>query len=252
MLSDVPTELPVATKAHVDNLVRELSLAASNDDVPEYLTQRSYSNRSPTISRTPRKPPKYCTAPSSTPPNATRRYRCSERCCRVRLRHIPGFDIATYYRPADEQETGGDFYDVISLPEGRFVRQRDDALGRGVAAAAAMSQIRTMIRSYNIEDPSPTAVFRKVDTYFIELDVAQLVTVMYTSSTEIPVSSRSETPGRPPRPPSARGQHSSSSPTDSSNAEAKTSMKACSVRSCRSRRRPARRDHAASSARQNR
>ena len=92
---------------------------------------------------------------------------------------IPGFDIATYYSPADGQEAGGDFYDVISLSDERFVAVVGDVMGRGLAAAAAMSQIRTMIRSYTIENPRPTDVFRKVDTYFTEFDVAQLVTVMY-------------------------------------------------------------------------
>jgi anti-sigma regulatory factor (Ser/Thr protein kinase) len=92
---------------------------------------------------------------------------------------IPGFDIATYYSPAGGQEAGGDFYDVICLSDERCVAVVGDVMGRGVEAAAAMAQMRTMIRAYAIDDPSPVAVFRKVDAYFDEFDVAQLVTVLY-------------------------------------------------------------------------
>ncbi len=92
---------------------------------------------------------------------------------------IAGFDIATYYSPAGEQEAGGDFFDIISVSDQRCIAIVGDVMGRGVAAAAAMAEIRTIIRSYAVVDANPAAVFRKVDTYFHEFDVAQLVTVMY-------------------------------------------------------------------------
>ena len=92
---------------------------------------------------------------------------------------VPGLDIAAYYSPAGEHEAGGDFDDVIPLSGGRCVAVVGDVMGRGVEAAAAMAQVRTMIRAYAIDDPRPTAVFRKVDNYFSEFDVAQLVTVLY-------------------------------------------------------------------------
>lgn len=92
---------------------------------------------------------------------------------------IPGFDIATYYSPAGEEEAGGDFYDVLCLSDGRCVAVVGDVMGRGVDAAAAMAQVRTMIRSYAVDNPSPDVVFGKVDTFFCEFDLAQLVTVLY-------------------------------------------------------------------------
>jgi serine phosphatase RsbU (regulator of sigma subunit) len=92
---------------------------------------------------------------------------------------VEGFDIAAYYSPAGEQEAGGDFYDVIPLSDRCFAAVVGDVMGRGVAAAAAMAEIRTIIRSYAIEDPSPAAVFEKVDSYFDRFDIAQLVTVLY-------------------------------------------------------------------------
>lgn len=93
--------------------------------------------------------------------------------------HIPGFDLATHYSPAGGQEAGGDFYDVIQLPDGRCIAVVGDVMGRGLEAAAAMGQVRTMLRSYAIDNAEPAAVFAKVDRYFVAFDVEQLVTVLY-------------------------------------------------------------------------
>jgi anti-sigma regulatory factor (Ser/Thr protein kinase) len=92
---------------------------------------------------------------------------------------VAGLDIAAHYSPAGEQEAGGDFYDVIALPDGRCVAVVGDVVGRGVEAAAAMAQIRTMIRAYAIDDARPATVFGKIDTFFATFDVPQLVTVLY-------------------------------------------------------------------------
>jgi serine phosphatase RsbU (regulator of sigma subunit) len=92
---------------------------------------------------------------------------------------VQGFDVATHYSPAGGQEAGGDFYDVIPLPDGRCLTVVGDVMGRGLEAAAAMGQVRTMIRSYAVDDPDPVAVLGKVDTYFAAFDLEQLVTVLY-------------------------------------------------------------------------
>ncbi len=92
---------------------------------------------------------------------------------------IAGWDIATYYSPAGEQEAGGDFYDVLRLPGRRFAAIVGDVMGRGVRAAAAMAQIRSTIRAYAIDDPDPISVFRRVDAFFHALDLEQLVTALY-------------------------------------------------------------------------
>jgi serine phosphatase RsbU (regulator of sigma subunit) len=92
---------------------------------------------------------------------------------------IPGWDVATYYSPAGEEEAGGDFYDVLSLRDGHFIAVVGDVMGRGIHAAAAMAQVRTMIRAYAIADPDPVMVFNKVDRYFATIELSQLVTVLY-------------------------------------------------------------------------
>jgi len=92
---------------------------------------------------------------------------------------IPGWEIATYYSPAGDQEAGGDFYDVLPVGDQRLVTVVGDVMGRGVEAAAAMAQIRTTIRAYAIADPEPLSVFRAVDAFFERLALEQLVTVLY-------------------------------------------------------------------------
>lgn len=92
---------------------------------------------------------------------------------------IDGWSFATYYSPAGDQEAGGDFYDVVHLNQGPVAAIVGDVMGRGIAAAAAMAQIRSTIRAYAIDDPAPLSVFRRVDTFFESLDLGQLVTVLY-------------------------------------------------------------------------
>ena len=57
---------------------------------------------------------------------------------------LPGYDIAGWSRPADE--TGGDIYDIIGLPEGRVVLLLGDATGHGIGPALSVTQVRAMLR----------------------------------------------------------------------------------------------------------
>jgi serine phosphatase RsbU (regulator of sigma subunit)/anti-sigma regulatory factor (Ser/Thr protein kinase) len=92
---------------------------------------------------------------------------------------IPGWQVATYYSPAGDQEAGGDFYDVLPIDGDRIVAVVGDVMGRGLEAAAAMAQIRSTIRAYAIANPDPLAVFAAVDNFFEQLALEQLVTVLY-------------------------------------------------------------------------
>src|SRR5918992_5692843 len=61
------------------------------------------------------------------------------------LPHLPGWQIAAYYRPA--REVGGDFYDVIPLPDGRVGFVVGDVTDKGVPAALVMSATRSVLRA---------------------------------------------------------------------------------------------------------
>jgi serine phosphatase RsbU (regulator of sigma subunit)/anti-sigma regulatory factor (Ser/Thr protein kinase) len=92
---------------------------------------------------------------------------------------LDGWEFAAYYSPAGGQEAGGDFYDVLPLPDGRLAAIVGDVMGRGVAAAAAMAQVRSTIRAYAVDDPDPVRVFERVDKFFATLEFDQIVTVVY-------------------------------------------------------------------------
>jgi PAS domain S-box-containing protein len=92
---------------------------------------------------------------------------------------IPGWDLASFYSPAGRTEVGGDFYDAIGLPDGRLALFVGDVMGRGVAAAAAMAQMRAAIRAYVAVDPTPEAVLAKLDLLFATYGMTQLVTLVY-------------------------------------------------------------------------
>ena len=59
---------------------------------------------------------------------------------------INGFEISGLCVPA--KQVGGDYYDVISLPDGRIALAIADASGKGVPAALLVSTLQACIRAY--------------------------------------------------------------------------------------------------------
>ena len=95
------------------------------------------------------------------------------------LAAVRGWDAAAHYSPAGDQQVGGDFYEVLRLPDGRIAAVVGDVMGRGIEVAAAMTQIRSAIRAYLIDDPDPRTVMTKVDHFFEVIHGDHLVTVLY-------------------------------------------------------------------------
>ncbi|MGD8454670.1 MAG: SpoIIE family protein phosphatase [Phycisphaerae bacterium] len=58
---------------------------------------------------------------------------------------VPGYDLAGWNRCADE--TGGDCYDFIPLPDGRLAVLVADATGHGIGAALVIAQFRSLARA---------------------------------------------------------------------------------------------------------
>ncbi len=59
--------------------------------------------------------------------------------------HVPGYDIAGWNHSADE--TGGDCYDFITLPDNRQAVFLADASGHGIGAALIIAQCRALVRA---------------------------------------------------------------------------------------------------------
>lgn len=60
------------------------------------------------------------------------------------LPQVPRYDLAGWSKSADE--TGGDIYDVVALPDGRIAMLMGDATGHGIGPALSVTQVRAMLR----------------------------------------------------------------------------------------------------------
>jgi serine phosphatase RsbU (regulator of sigma subunit)/anti-sigma regulatory factor (Ser/Thr protein kinase) len=94
---------------------------------------------------------------------------------------LEGLDLGAYYEPGGSGvDVGGDWYDVLPLPDGRVAVTLGDVMGKGVSAAIVMGQVRAALRAYALIDPSPEVVLERLDALVTSLGrPEQLVTVAY-------------------------------------------------------------------------
>jgi anti-sigma regulatory factor (Ser/Thr protein kinase) len=96
------------------------------------------------------------------------------------LPEINGLDIAVRYLPGGlDAEVGGDWYDVIELGGCRVGLVIGDVMGRGVAAASVMGQLRIALRAYALDQLSPGQALRRLARLVDSLDGEYFVTVVY-------------------------------------------------------------------------
>ncbi|MEU3610220.1 SpoIIE family protein phosphatase [Streptomyces sp. NPDC035033] len=83
----------------------------------------------------------------------------------------PGLEVAARYQPAQaSSEVGGDWYDVIALPDDKTALVVGDVMGSGIDAAATMGRLRTATRAFADLDLSPTQVLRHLDRITVGLE----------------------------------------------------------------------------------
>jgi anti-sigma regulatory factor (Ser/Thr protein kinase) len=81
------------------------------------------------------------------------------------------FTLAGQYEPvATGAVVGGDFYDAFFLQDGRLALLIGDVMGRGVAAATVMGQIRAAARGAALSSPEPASVMAALDVLVEGLD----------------------------------------------------------------------------------
>ncbi|MGV9598235.1 SpoIIE family protein phosphatase [Streptosporangium sandarakinum] len=74
--------------------------------------------------------------------------------------------FAVRYEPATRPlEVGGDWYDTITLPDGRIGIVVGDCVGHGVEAAAVMGQLRSACRALLLQDASPARTLMALDHF---------------------------------------------------------------------------------------
>jgi GAF domain-containing protein/anti-sigma regulatory factor (Ser/Thr protein kinase) len=98
----------------------------------------------------------------------------------ARLPALGGLETAARYLPAaDDAHVGGDWYDVIELPQGRVGLVMGDVVSRGVRAATAMGHLRTALRAYAIDGSPPATVLRRLNELTRTMDEREMATVAY-------------------------------------------------------------------------
>ncbi|WP_404953814.1 SpoIIE family protein phosphatase [Streptomyces sp. 147326] len=95
------------------------------------------------------------------------------------LASSPYVDVAHRYVPGSRiTEVGGDWYDVINLPDGRIALVVGDVMGHGVSAAAAMGRLRITAQALSRHDSEPDDLLTELDECAQETGI-ELATCLY-------------------------------------------------------------------------
>lgn len=91
---------------------------------------------------------------------------------------LSGWDLAARWRTA--RQVGGDFYDVMELPDGHIGLFIADVADKGVPAALFMALTRTLVRAAVAENQSPAKALRRVNDLLIpDTQQGMFVTAVY-------------------------------------------------------------------------
>jgi serine phosphatase RsbU (regulator of sigma subunit)/predicted ester cyclase len=74
---------------------------------------------------------------------------------------LDDWEIVSYYQPA--REVGGDFYDFLTLPDGRVGVIIGDVSGKGVAAALVMANTQSVLRAVSQVSATPGELLSQVN-----------------------------------------------------------------------------------------
>jgi PAS domain S-box-containing protein len=93
---------------------------------------------------------------------------------------VPGLTVASRYLAAtDGAQVGGDWYDLLRLPDGAVGVAVGDVVGHDLRAAAAMGELRGVLRSYAWEGLAPDAVIDRCNDLVQGLGMAAMATAVF-------------------------------------------------------------------------
>jgi serine phosphatase RsbU (regulator of sigma subunit) len=92
---------------------------------------------------------------------------------------IPGYDVLGVSFPC--YEVGGDYYDFIEKPDGRYVVALGDVSGKGTGAALLMSSIHAAVRAHTRTRLSASEIVSEINQYIYDNTPAnRYVTLFYS------------------------------------------------------------------------
>ena len=116
-----------------------------------------------------------------------------------RLVEHPDVAVAALYRPSDERlEVGGDWYDTLTLPDGRIGVAVGDIVGHGLEAAAAMGQLRTAVAALAPDCASPTALLERLDEFAQRANGMRFSTACFATLDPVSGAVEHASAGHPP------------------------------------------------------
>ncbi|MER6819914.1 SpoIIE family protein phosphatase [Streptomyces cellulosae] len=97
-----------------------------------------------------------------------------------RLPRLPGAVAVARYLPSTAGlELGGDWYDVIPLPDNHVALVIGDVQGHSAGAATLMGQMRTALRAYAVEGHPPDVVVSHANRLLVDLETDLFATCCY-------------------------------------------------------------------------
>jgi phosphoserine phosphatase RsbU/P len=112
----------------------------------------------------------------------------------------PALELAHHYSPGVQgTQAGGDWYDAFWIVEQRMLGLVvGDVVGRGIAAAAAMGQLRSAVRALAATGLGPARLLEALDGYSHRHGVGQMTTLIYAELELTTRSLRFACAGHPP------------------------------------------------------
>ncbi len=111
-----------------------------------------------------------------------------QRAMLTRLPEPASLDLAARYLPAHHTDhVGGDWYDAFPALEGRTTLAIGDTVGHDIAAAADMSQLRTLLRGFAVDrGECPSSTMRRLDRAVSRLGMQTIASAVLASVEALP------------------------------------------------------------------
>ena len=96
------------------------------------------------------------------------------------LPRVDGVQVAARYLPGTaEVDVGGDWFDAITLSNGRLGLVVGDVVGKGVRSAATMAQLRNALRAFALDRTKPGSTLARLNRLADGLPESAFATVVY-------------------------------------------------------------------------
>lgn len=93
---------------------------------------------------------------------------------------LRGWQLSAHYEPAAGGHTGGDWYDVFELRDGRLIMLVGDVAGHGITVAATMAQLRSALRAQLFAGAAPAEALRQLNDFCVHMLPGAFATVIVT------------------------------------------------------------------------